>query len=235
MHYLADPDLVRWSTGPWLFVAFMSIGLPIAALRQHRNARAHDRATRAEIYASAIATHAILLLAVWLVLRTQPFDLLSTYRFTAWHALVGLIALALGLVPLIERLHLTDPDLKARTRIIAPRTGREQALFYGVSLTAGIAEELAYRGLLFTLLASLAGGWWVAAIICAALFGIVHLFQGWKGAGIASLMGLREHLVVGLTGTLIVAVVVHILHDAIAGTVIGLRARREEGSTVAVS
>ncbi len=235
MHFLADPDLVRWGPWPWLFVAFMSVGLPIAAIRQHRSGRFGARTSRPEIYASAVATHAMLVLLVWVVLRGQPFGLLAPYRLTAWHTLVGLIALGLGLFPLVERLHLTDADIKARTRIIAPQSRRERAMFFGVSLSAGIAEELSYRGLLFTLVASLAGSWWVAAIVCAALFGIVHLFQGWKGAGIASLMGLREHLVVGLTGTLFVAIVVHILHDAIAGTVIGLRARREEGSTVAVS
>lgn len=228
MRYLAEPGLVRWSAGPWLFILFMAIVLPLAALRQHREMRADPRATRAEIYASAIATHAILLFIVWLVMRAQPFELLPPYRFSPWHLVVGLVALALGLVPLLERLRLADRDIEARTRLIAPRTPREQALFYGVSLSAGFAEELAYRGLLFTLVAALAGSWWVAALVCAALFGIVHLFQGWKGAGVASLMGLREHVVVGLTGTLVVAIAVHVLHDAIAGTVIGLRARRDE-------
>jgi hypothetical protein len=40
-------------------------------------------------------------------------------------------------------------------------------------------------------------------------------------------MGLLAQIVVGLTGTLIVAIVVHALHDAIAGTAISIRARRE--------
>jgi hypothetical protein len=103
---------------------------------------------------------------------------------------------------------------------------------------------LTNRGLLFTLLAALVARWvpgtgawvawvaWVAAaLLASALFGVVHLFQGWKSAGIAALMGLREHIVVGLTGTLFVAMVVHALHDAIAGTVIGIRARREAAAT----
>lgn len=235
MRYLADPGLVQWSAGPWVFSLLLGLGLPIVALRQHRAMRLDARATRLEIYTGALVTHAVLLLLVWLVMRGQEFALLPGYRYSPWHLLVGLVALALGLVPLLERLNLNDRDIEARTRLIAPRSGREHALFYGVSLSAGFAEELAYRGLLFTLAASLTASWWLAAVVCSALFGIVHLFQGWKGAGIASLMGLREHLVVGLTGTLVVAIVVHILHDAIAGTVIGLRARREEGRSVVVS
>ena len=177
-------------------------------------------------------TQAILLLSAWLVLRGQAFTLFPPYRYSPWHVVVGLLALALGLLPLLERLRLTDRDIEARTRMIAPRPGRELAIFYGVSVAAGVAEELTYRGLLFTLVASLTASWWAAALATAALFGVVHLFQGWKGAGIASLMGLREQLVVGLTGTLLVAIMVHVLHDAIAGTVIGRRARREEDPVV---
>lgn len=229
MHYLADPALVRWTIMAWLFVVVMGLALPVAALSQHRDGQLAARATRPAIYASAAVTHAILLLLVWLVLRGQPFAVLAPYRFTPWHALVAIAALALGLLPLVERLHMA---VDSRTRLIAPRTPREHAMFLGVSVSAGIAEEMAYRGLLFTLVASLAGSWWIAALACAALFGVVHLFQGWKGAGLASLMGLREHLVVGLTGTIFVAIVVHILHDAIAGIVIGRRARREEGIVV---
>lgn len=235
MHFVADPALVQWGLWPALFAAFMIFGLPIAALRQHRNGRLAARVSRREIYASAIATHAMLVLFVWAVIRMQPFGLLAAWRPGWWQLGIGLAALGLGLVPLLERLRLADPDIQARTRIIAPRTGREHAMFLGVAVSAGIAEELAYRGLLFTLVASVVSGWWMPAVICAAAFGIVHLFQGWKGAGIAALMGLREHLVVGLTGTLIVAMLVHVLHDAIAGIVIGRRARRDEESTVAVS
>ena len=62
----------------------------------------------------------------------------------------------------------------------------------------------------------------------AALFGIVHLFQGWKSAGIAALIGLRDQIVVGLTGTLFVAIVIHTLHDVITGSVVAVRAAAEE-------
>jgi membrane protease YdiL (CAAX protease family) len=194
--------------------------------------------TRTRIYRSAIGTHAAFLLMVWAVTRTERLDLFPVYRPNALHVVVGLIALAIGLLPLLQRFNRTDAITRERTRLIAPRTPREFAGFYVLSITAGIAEELTYRGLLFTLLAALAIGvlpraaaWAVAAAVASIVFGIVHMFQGWKSAGIAALMGLREQLVVGLTGTLVVAIVVHALHDVIAGTVIGLRARAEEAAT----
>jgi membrane protease YdiL (CAAX protease family) len=172
------------------------------------------------------------LLLCWVAIRGERLNLFPAYRLAPVHVAIGLVALAIGLLPLLEQFRRNDPVAKERVRLIAPRTRREFSAFYVVCTTAGVVEELTYRGLLFTLLAALVGGWWPAALIASALFGIVHLFQGWKSAGIAALMGLREHIVVGLTGTLFIAMVVHTLHDAIAGTVIGIRARRESAATV---
>jgi hypothetical protein len=44
----------------------------------------------------------------------------------------------------------------------------------------------------------------------------------------AGLMGLLQHIVIGLTGSLFVAIIVHMLHDAITGTVFAARVRRAE-------
>ena len=68
-----------------------------------------------------------------------------------------------------------------------------------------------------------------------AAFGIVHLFQGWRSAGLVVLVALRDHIVVGLTGTLFVAIVVHMLHDAIFGTVSSRRVRRDERAVEAAA
>jgi membrane protease YdiL (CAAX protease family) len=229
MRFLVDPALVTFGPTAWFFLTVVCVGLPLGALRQHRRLAAGTlRPTRAQIYQSAIATHAMFLLMAWAVLRGERLGLFPAYHLTALHLVVGLVALAIGLLPLLERFRRNDEVAKQRVRLIAPRTPREFAAFYLVCVTAGVAEELTYRGVLFTLLAALIGGWWPAALIASAMFGIVHLFQGWKSAGIAALMGLREHIVVGLTGTLFIAMAVHMLHDAVAGTVIGLKARGEE-------
>jgi len=232
MRYVADPALVRWGTGPWLYLVILGALLPAIAIAQQRVMQSPKPPSRRELYASAIATHGLLLLLAWLVLRGQDFGLFPAYAFAPWHALVALAALALGFIPLVERLKLEDAEIRKRTRLIAPTSRGEHAFFYVVSATAGVSEEVAYRGLLFTIVASAVGSWAGAALITAVLFGIVHVFQGWKGAGVAALMGLREQLVVGLTGSLVIAIVVHALHDAIAGTVIARRARGEEVALV---
>jgi CAAX protease family protein len=229
MRFVVDPGLVDLGRPlAWAFLVIICVLLPIGALRQHRRLESGTHPPpRMQLYVSAIITHGALALLVWVVARGQRLNLLPPYRPTAVHVIIGLLALAIGLLPLLERFRLNDAIAEERTRLIAPHRPTEHALFYLVSLTAGIAEELTYRGMLFTLFAAILGSWWVAAIIAAAAFGVAHLFQGWKAVGIAALMGLREQLVVGLTGTLFVAMAVHMLHDAIAGTVIAARARRE--------
>ena len=206
MRFLVAPADVRLDAVGWLFLVVMCVLLPLGALRQHqRLAAGIQHPTRTRIYASAIGTHLVFVLMVWAVVRDAELDLFPPYRPTVLHVAIGLLALAVGLLPALERFRLNDPIAQERVRLIAPRTSTEFGVFYLLSATAGIAEELTYRGLLFTLLGALVRSWVIAA-----------------------LMGVREQIVVGLTGTLFVAIVVHALHDAIAGTVIGFRARRDE-------
>jgi membrane protease YdiL (CAAX protease family) len=148
----------------------------------------------------------------------------------AFEIAVGAVSLAIGLPFLSERFRgLLDPLAEERTRMMAPRTGRQLAAFYAVAVSAGFSEQLVYRGALFAILTAATGSWWVAAAVGAAAFGAAHLFQGGRAVGIVALIALRDQIVVGLTGTLVVAMVAHALHDMIAGTLLGVRARRAEG------
>jgi membrane protease YdiL (CAAX protease family) len=135
-----------------------------------------------------------------------------------------------------------DPVTAERARMMAPRSRQDLATFYLVAASAGFSEQLAYRGALFAILSVIAGNWWIAAAIGAAAFGLAHLFQGWRAAGVVALIALRDQIVVGLTGTLVIAMIAHALHDMIAATLLRTRVRREEhgpkgpgGSALAVS
>lgn len=228
MQYVVDPPLLMTARG-WLFVIIVGVLLPLGALRQHRRMTAGTPIpARARLYVSGMFTHAIFLALVWSASRDFSQSLLAPYRPRPLHVALGLASLALGLLPLLPRFRIDNPAGRARSLLLAARTGREFLLFAAVCLTAGIAEELAYRGVLFTLLSTLLRGWWVPAIVSAAMFGIVHLFQGWKSAGIAGLLGLRDQIVVGLTGTVFVVIVTHVLHDLVTGVVVSARARRDD-------
>jgi uncharacterized protein len=95
-----------------------------------------------------------------------------------------------------------------------PTTGRERWLFAAVALSAGICEEIVYRGwLLFALNREFALTGSVALLGAAFLFGLAHSYQGPLGVLSASLAGVLMCILYVGTGTLLVPIVLHILID----------------------
>jgi membrane protease YdiL (CAAX protease family) len=240
MRPLADPASLQPGALALLFLAVLLVVLPVAAVAQERQLAAltaqGGSLDRRTLYTSAVITHLLLQLGSWLAWGGAPARLLAGHDVTPRDLAAGGAALAVGLVTLLDRFAPRDPRQRDRLLLIAPRTARERLAFAGVAISAGFAEEIAYRGVLFLLLAHYLGGWWLPALVSAAAFGVAHLFQGWRSAVLAGAIGLLAQVVTGVTGTLWVAIVVHILHDMIAGAVIARRAGRSlrEDVTAAV-
>lgn len=83
------------------------------------------------------------------------------------------------------------------------------------AITAGICEEIIYRGFLLHFLSlspfSLEGN--VLLITGAVIFGIAHYYQGWKGVVLTGLVGFALSRVYLETGSLIFPILLHILID----------------------
>ncbi len=95
---------------------------------------------------------------------------------------------------------------------LAPQTPAEVAWVLPVSLTAGITEELLYRGFFPVALAPWLG-WWGGAAVSSLCFGLVHAYQGRKGIVRAGIVGAGMALVVAATGSLLPAMALHALFD----------------------
>jgi membrane protease YdiL (CAAX protease family) len=136
-------------------------------------------------------------------------------------AVVGGIAVALFQVRARAR---QSPETLGRYREklghlerMLPHTPEELALFHRVSWTAGICEELLYRGYLLWYL-----GHWMgvpAVVVSSVLFGIGHSYQGWKGVLTTGLVGLVMALVYLAAGSLWPAMALHALIDIHSGTI----------------
>lgn len=103
-----------------------------------------------------------------------------------------------------------------------PANGVERAWWIAVSVLAGISEEITWRGVQTALLSNLTRHVWVAAIICSISFGLAHMVQGWKSSTIIVFFALGFHALVWLSGSLYVAMVVHIAYDITAGLSYGM-------------
>jgi membrane protease YdiL (CAAX protease family) len=102
------------------------------------------------------------------------------------------------------------PDFSA----LVPVTARERLIFVAVAVSAGICEEIVFRGWVLSALheqlglqgASLI---WVAAVI----FGLAHIYQGITGVLVTGMVGTVFCLLYIATGSLLLPIVLHVLLD----------------------
>ena len=99
----------------------------------------------------------------------------------------------------------------------------------GVSINAGLTEELIFRGYLIWYLEHFVGLWWAAAI-AVLWFGLAHMYQGLKqlpGILVVSFVAVALFI---HTRSLLVPVLFHIFHDVFQGYYIA-KIRRMSAST----
>lgn len=100
---------------------------------------------------------------------------------------------------------------------ILPVTRREKRWFLLVSVTAGICEELVFRGFGLAALTTASGNVWFATLIGAGLFGMLHAYQGSVGVARTAALGFVLSLPVLMTGSIIPGIVAHTVIDMIGG------------------
>lgn len=110
---------------------------------------------------------------------------------------------------------------------LMPRTGAELRRFMLVGLTAGVAEEIIFRGFLIWALSAFIPVW-TAALLALVLFVVLHAYQGAQQlVGVAVAGAVMTALYVA-SGSLYPAVIAHIVIDVLQGMTwwIAMRPRR---------
>lgn len=129
-------------------------------------------------------------------------------------ALVGAIVVMIWTsILLIRSPDKADWPLIGDTVFLVPRTPQERLWVGAIALGAGTSEELLYRGLLPALAVGVGVPVAVAVTIQAALFGLAHRYQGWKGVGHTALLGLLLGILVVRTGSLLLPMFLHVMID----------------------
>lgn len=167
---------------------------------------------------------ALALIAIWSVAKRPWVELGLDWPVGFWGLCGFGLGVLLSIVLAVEFMRIPKlvgtklETLKARMRDvhILPHQKSELLLFVVMALTAGVWEELAYRGFLMWFLAPLSGltG---AIIISSLIFGLGHLYQGWKGVLRTAVVGLVFAIGFAVSHSLWWLMVVHALLDIFGG------------------
>jgi len=109
----------------------------------------------------------------------------------------------------------------APLKMFLPSNKPEFMVFILIAFTAGICEELLYRGWLQNLLAYGTGSAWIGLVMGAVIFGFGHSYQGKIGIVQTGIYGLLFGGVFIFTKSLVAGQVLHVIIDSVNGIVGG--------------
>lgn len=165
-------------------------------------------------------------LAVWVV-DARPWSALHLGAPEPKRLAIGLLLAALyaGVAWNARRRLLAHPEKLARmarhletASALLPRTAAEHRAFAVLSVTAGICEEILFRGYLPGYL----GAWaspFLAVAASSVLFGFAHAYLGFPHVVRTAIVGGLLAGVVALSGSLLPAMIVHAAMDLVSGDV----------------
>jgi uncharacterized protein len=195
------------------------------------------------VYRRAIVlqwTAVALVAALWLVTHRSWSTLGLVPRLGG-----GLLGVATGLAVIVAVLvrqgYFQPADdaslehVRQRTRHLErmlPTTLRERSWFFALAGTAGVCEEVLYRGYLIWYLVAWAWlfaphqSFLVAAVASSLLFGVGHAYQGVRGILLTAAVGGFLAAVYWITRSLFAGMLIHALMDVHAGYLSQLAYRR---------
>ncbi len=214
-----------------LIVALILLVLPLRAWWGMRalNAAAADAVPmlRRRLWQRGMLMQWLLTAAIawgWWSEHRSPVSLSLVLRPT-----MGLVGVLVGLATIVslvvrQRARIArEPELQASVRQqlapvarLMPHNDAEFAGFAALAVTAGVCEEVMFRGFLT---------WYLghflplpfAALLQAVLFGLAHLYQGRAGIVKTGLVGAFFTGIVWVSGSLVPAMLIHALMDLHAG------------------
>ncbi len=198
------------------FAALLCLGLPFLALGTRRAFVDGKLPKGRHLHVMVLAQLLVLgLVATALALASGLPAPGAPRPLAAAATCAAFLAVALAAIP--WRWNRATATERASIAGLLPQPGEGFKTFALVCLAAGWAEELAYRGVLFHLLAGWTGSAPMAAIVSAAAFGLAHAVQGLKAMIVVFLVGLAFQAMALLAGSLVPVMIVHAAYDMAAG------------------
>jgi len=149
----------------------------------------------------------------WREIEDVLIDLLTAAGF--WVAAMIVLSLAARLLHLAGSNQLDD--VRRQIGFLVPRSGREVGLWILLSLTAGICEEVVFRGYLQRQLAALANNVWAGIVVSGLIFGSAHGYEGARRMMLVGIYGMLFGLLAHFRRSLRPGMIAHAFHDGITG------------------
>lgn len=203
------------------------------------------RRVKLALYATIVGSQWTLVLATALVLRSAGGSLADVGQRTgntgatllACAILLGGFAV-ISTVTLPRLSQITAGELPSHVALagrILPTDGFERAAFVAAALTAGLCEEILYRGWLPLSFGALTGSPGLGFALAALAFGLGHAYQGRNGMILTGALGLFLGAVVAWSGSLIPGQILHVAIDLVNGIAVGRVMRRLRGASIDAS
>ncbi|HEX2167877.1 MAG TPA: CPBP family intramembrane glutamic endopeptidase [Longimicrobiales bacterium] len=203
------------------------VPLPVLMIVEGRKLSELETLPRTEAYVSSIVSLWMLALATVAVAWASGygasdlgFAALDGMRTAALNAIrIAALAAALTIagVAVLFAFKFAGVREPALVRQLMPVTPRDRLLFVAVSLTAGICEEIVFRGFLIHVIYGASGSLALALILSSGVFGVAHAYQQPTGALRAGLLGLILALPLVITGSIIPSIIAHAAIDLLSG------------------
>jgi len=148
---------------------------------------------------------------------------LSGERWMSWKSVIVDLAIALPFWALWEGaayavhwlLELGAPGSGVARTVdsLLPKSPMEIILWIGLSLTAGICEEMAFRGFLQKQFHALSGNITAAVVSQGVVFGLFHAYQGWRNVVVIAVLGVLYGALAAWRGNLRANILSHAWSD----------------------
>jgi membrane protease YdiL (CAAX protease family) len=207
-----------WAARAWTVI--LLVPLPALLIAEGRRLGELERLPRTQAYASSIASlwilAAVTLAAAWASGYGASELGLARDGDIGRVAILAAAATTAG-IAILFGFRLAGVKEPAIVRELMPVTRPERVLFGVVSVSAGICEEIVYRGFLIHVLHGATGSIILAVIVSSGAFGVAHAYQQPAGALRAALLGLVLAVPLLTTGSILPAIAAHIAIDLLSG------------------
>ena len=220
------PFVYKISPLGWFHLVYFGIVIPLSAVHQAKKFRSKPLPDRLKNF-QMMALNLTIFGALSLLCVSSMGINLFPRAMPPWPAILAGLVMYLGLVAALRPFWRAAVEKRARAvHLYMPTNATERIWWIIVSILAGVLEEITWRGVQTGLGINLFGSVWLGVMFCIVSFAVTHIIQGWKSVAIISVLAIGFHALVWLSGSLYVAMAVHILYDVTTGISYGRLGKR---------